>query len=217
MYCSGPQKIKEYNVASDTEYDRNLKALTCQADIKRVLMKVGLDLSDPNFEDTPVRWLKYLASYTQEYDPKQDLSKTFPLKKDVIKEDYERSMVIQRGIPYRAACAHHLLPVLGTAHIGYIPRKRVVGLSKLARLVYGLSHATPSLQEDVCDQITDALMEHLDPMGAMCVISAEHGCMSARGVEEPTGCIDTVTASVKGLFIDQHETRAEFYQALKAT
>ena len=179
-----------------------------------VLHMCNLPLEDPNFKDTPLRWLKYLQSYTQEYDPTQDLSKTFPLKKKHA-ETYERSMVIQRGIPYRAACAHHLLPVLGTAHIGYIPKDNVVGLSKLTRLVYGLSHQMPSLQEDVCDAITHALMEHLDPIGAICVISAEHGCMSARGVEEPTGCIDTITASVKGIFIEQHETRAEFYQALK--
>ena len=72
----------------------------------------------------------------------------------------------------------------------------------------------PSLQEDVCDQITDALMEHLEPIGAMCVISAEHGCMSARGVEEATGCIQTVTSSVKGVFQSQMESREEFYHLI---
>lgn len=177
---------------------------------------------DENFHDTANRWIRYVQSYTQAYNPADDLGTTFPLHKDIQvnppgggEHAYNRAMVVQVGIPFRAACAHHLLPVLGTAHVGYIPGKRVVGLSKLSRLVYGLSHRLPSLQEDVCDEITDALMKHLEPIGAMCVISAEHGCMAARGIEEATGCVQTVTSSLKGVFIEKHETRQEFYELIK--
>lgn len=177
--------------------------------IAKVLSDVGIDLEDPNFKNTPNRWLKYLNHYMQPFDPRDVLSVTFP---PTGATKFDNAMIVQVGIPYRAICAHHLVPVLGTAHIGYIPKENVVGLSKLSRLIYGISHAHPSLQEDVCNSVTSALMEHLDPLGAMCVISAEHGCMSARGVEEATGCIETATSSVKGVFIDQHETRAEFYR-----
>ena len=123
-------------------------------------------------------------------------------------------MVVQVGIPFRACCAHHLLPVLGQAHVGYIPKDRVVGLSKLARIVYGISHRMPSLQEDVCDEITEALMKYLLPVGAMCVISCEHSCMAARGVEEATGCVQTVTSSIKGIFQENYEAREEFYHLI---
>ena len=193
---------------------------SAKAHVQVVLDILGLPTrTDENFEHTAARFVKYLQYYTQHYDSKTDLGVTFPLKKTYQGNpacggalEYNRALVVEVGIPFRACCAHHLLPVLGTAHIGYIPKKRVVGLSKIPRLLYGITHRMPSLQEDVCDEVTDALMEHLMPQGAMCVIKAEHGCMAARGVEEATGCIQTVTASVKGVFIDKHEAREEFYR-----
>lgn len=182
-----------------------------KAHLQVVLTKLGIDPMNENFEGTAARFLRYLQFYTQVYDPTKDLETTFPAKRErgVV---YDRAMVVQVGIPYRAVCAHHLLPVLGTAHVGYCPKDRVVGLSKIARLVYGISHAMPSLQEDVCDEVTEALMKHLDPVGAMCVISAEHGCMAARGVEEAPGCIQTVTSSIKGIYQTDHTAREEFYR-----
>ena len=186
-----------------------------KANITVALTKLGLPVTtDENFENTPNRWLSYLEHYLQSYDPAEDLGVVYPLSR-ASKGVHDRAMVVQVGIPYRAVCAHHLLPVLGTAHIGYIPTNRVVGLSKLARLVYGLSHRTPSLQEDVCDQITQALMQYLKPVGAMCVIKAEHGCMAARGIEEASGCIETITSSVKGVFQKDSITRKEFYELVK--
>lgn len=178
--------------------------------ISEALISMGIDLGNENFAETPSRWQKYLTSYLQPYDPAKDLATTFPASRPA-QGLYDRAMVVQVGIPFRACCAHHLLPVLGTAHVGYIPQDRVVGLSKLSRVVYGISHRTPSLQEDVCDEVTEALMHHLRPVGAMCVISAEHGCMAARGVEEATGCVQTVTSSIKGVFIENYEAREEFY------
>lgn len=179
------------------------------------LEELGLPIyKDENFTTTSERFTKYLESYITPFDAKSILGTTFPLKHKS-EDPYDRPLIVQVGIPYRAVCAHHLLPVLGTAHVGYIPEERVVGLSKLARLVYGISHRLPSLQEDVCDEVTTSLMEHLRPKGAMCIISAEHGCMSARGVEEASGCIDTVTTSVKGIFVKKHEARDEFYRMVE--
>ena len=175
--------------------------------IRIILTDAGIDMTDPNFLNTPTRWLNYINHYTQPFDPAEVLGVTFPL--EGAKDKYERAMVIQTGIPYRAICAHHLVPVLGTAHIGYIPNERVVGLSKLARLLYGVSHTKPSLQEDVGNSVVDALMDHLEPLGSMCVITAEHGCMSARGVEEASGCIDTITSHVRGVF-SEPAVRMEF-------
>ena len=187
--------------------------LSAKANIQVILKAVGLPMdTDENFRHTASRWLKYIESYTQPYNNEQDLQTTFPLAQKH-KDTYDRSIVVQVGIPYRAICAHHLLPVLGTAHIGYLPGERVVGLSKLTRLVHGITHRMPSLQEDICDEITYALMDHLTAQGAMCVISAEHGCMAARGVAESS--IRTVTASVKGLFQENTAAREEFYHLIE--
>lgn len=186
---------------------------SAKANMQVLLKAMGLPVdTDENFTRTATRFLRYVEAYRQDYDTKRDLGTTFPLKRD-LDNIYDRSIVVQVGIPYRAVCAHHLLPVLGTAHVGYLPGGRVVGLSKLTRLVHGITHRMPSLQEDVCDEITHALMEHLEPEGAMCVISAEHGCMAARGVAESS--IKTVTASVKGIFQENTEAREEFYHLIE--
>ncbi len=179
---------------------------TDEGHVRTVLVNAGINMDDPNFIHTPKRWIKYLHHYCQTFDPKDVLGVTFPRQSSY---KYDKALIIQTGIPYRAVCAHHLVPVLGTAHIGYIPNEQVVGLSKLTRLIHGISHSKPSLQEDVGDAVVDALMEHLEPLGAMCVISAEHGCMAARGVEEASGCIDTVTSHIRGVF-EVPEVRMEF-------
>ncbi len=186
---------------------------SAKANMQVLLKAMGLPIdTDENFSRTATRFLRYVETYRQNYDYEDDLGTTFPLKH---KRDnlYDRSIVVQVGIPYRAVCAHHLLPVLGTAHVGYLPKERVVGLSKLTRLVHGITHRMPSLQEDVCDEITQALMKLLSAEGAMCVISAEHGCMSARGVTESS--IKTVTASVKGIFQENTDAREEFYRLIE--
>ena len=188
--------------------------------MEEVLTRMGLPADDENFLDTPSRWLKFLRHYMQEYDPKNDLKKAFTNGPQIEELEFnqagererlkfEHAMIVQTNIPYRAICAHHLLPVLGTAHVGYIPTKKVVGLSKLSRVVYGISHRLPSLQENVCNEIADALMEHLEALGSMCVISATHGCMECRGVEEPN--VATVTSTVRGVFQEPTQ-RQEFYQ-----
>ncbi len=140
---------------------------SAKANMQVLLKAMGLPIdTDENFQGTAKRFLRYIETYCQAYNAETDLKTTFPLRHNT-DNIYDRSIVVQVGIPYRAVCAHHLLPVLGTAHVGYLPGMRVVGLSKLTRLVHGLTHQLPSLQEDVCDDITDTLMTHLKPKGAM--------------------------------------------------
>jgi len=174
---------------------------------KKALKNLDIDLKSPHFEDTPQRWVKYLQEYLRPYDPAWDLCKCFPV------EDNFHAMVVQGNIPFTAICAHHLVPFLGKAHIGYVPRDHVVGLSKLTRVTHGIAHRTPSVQEEICDQIADALMAHLQPAGAIVVIQAEHGCMACRGVTQ-AGVV-TSSSSVRGVFRDVPHARQEFFELLR--
>lgn len=174
--------------------------------LRNLLDSIGIPTTEPNFKETPERWIRYLKGYMQDYDPKVDLGTCFPV------EPGFHSMIVQSDIPFEGVCAHHLVPFLGRAHLGYIPNERVVGLSKLTRLVYGMSHAKPSIQEEICDKIADAIMIHLAASGTIVVIQAEHGCMACRGVER-AGII-TSTASVRGVFRDVPHAREEFYQLI---
>jgi GTP cyclohydrolase I len=115
-------------------------------------------------------------------------------------------MVVQRNIPFFSMCEHHMLPFMGVAHVGYLPDKRIVGLSKLARLVDVYARRL-QVQERMTTQISQALMDYLLPKGAACVIEATHLCMCQRGVSKHHS--DTVTSSLRGVF-KQAKTRAEF-------
>lgn len=115
-------------------------------------------------------------------------------------------IVLLRNIPFYGMCEHHFLPFLGRAHVAYLPRKAICGLSKLARLVEVLSRR-PQLQERLTTEIADVLMRTLKPKGAMVVMEAEHLCMSMRGVRKP-GAV-TTTSAVRGIFRRRPATRAE--------
>lgn len=169
---------------------------------------LNLSKEDPNFTDTAARWVNYVGEFMKPFDPKECLKTRFLLEKDGL--DSHRPMVVQSHIPYEAICAHHLVPVLGKAHIGYIPGTHAVGLSKLARLIQGIAHMNPSLQEDVGDKVADSLSTHLEAAGVIVVIQAEHGCMACRGISR-AGII-TSTSSVRGVFRDVPAARAEFFQ-----
>ena len=117
-----------------------------------------------------------------------------------------RDTVLVRDIPLASLCEHHLLPFIGKAHLGYAPNGRVVGLSKLARLVEGYARR-PQLQERLTAQIADALYESLGSRGSMVVIEADHSCMTARGVQKP-GSV-TVTSAVRGIYEEDEALRSE--------
>jgi GTP cyclohydrolase I len=117
-----------------------------------------------------------------------------------------RDTVLVRDIPLASLCEHHLLPFIGKAHLGYAPNGRVVGLSKLARLVEGYARR-PQLQERLTAQIADALYDSLGSRGSIVMIEADHSCMTMRGVQKP-GSI-TVTSAVRGIYEEDESLRAE--------
>jgi GTP cyclohydrolase I len=141
-------------------------------------------------------------------DPTQVLQAVFEADHD--------EMIMVRDIPMASLCEHHLIPFIGKAHVAYIPNTegRITGLSKLARLVDGLARR-PQVQERLTAQVADAMVERLEPRGALVVIEAEHLCMSMRGVRKP-GAV-TVTSAVRGMFRDSMSTRMEAMNLLGVT
>ena len=153
--------------------------------------------------ETPKRVVKAYEQFFEGYnqDPEEILTKTF---EEV--EGYDE-MVIVKDIRLESHCEHHIVPILGKAHIGYIPNNRVVGISKLARIVdvFGKRLQT---QETMTSQIANVIQKVLDPKGVAVVIDASHQCMTTRGVHKPES--STVTSAMKGVFKDNAVTRNEF-------
>ena len=123
-----------------------------------------------------------------------------------------QNMIIVKDIPFYSLCEHHLVPFFGTATIGYIPKDRVLGLSKFARLVSVFARRL-TIQERLTEQIAGSIDKHLNTDGVMVVIKAEHLCMSMRGVQKPG--IQTITSCVKGVFAQHLKTRMEFLELIK--
>lgn len=126
-------------------------------------------------------------------------------------EDEHDEMVILRAIPFYSVCEHHLLPFHGLAHVGYLPTGRLVGVSKLARVVEAFAKR-PQLQERLTGQIADCIMDTLQPLGVGVVVVAEHLCMTMRGVRKPGSSM--VTSAMRGQFRRRPATRAEFLTLL---
>ncbi|GAA3292105.1 GTP cyclohydrolase I FolE [Arthrobacter citreus] len=169
--------------------------------VREILLAIGEDPDREGLQDTPKRVAKSYAEIFAglHQSPVDLLATTFSLEHE--------EMVLVKDIPFFSTCEHHLVPFHGTAHIGYIPSKdgKVTGLSKLARLV-DVYARRPQVQERLTTQIVDALMDNLDPRGAIVVIECEHLCMSMRGVRKPGA--KTVTSAVRGQ-LRETATRAE--------
>ncbi|HUG08132.1 MAG TPA: GTP cyclohydrolase I FolE [Acidimicrobiia bacterium] len=129
-------------------------------------------------------------------------------------EEHYQEIVMIREIPFYSMCEHHFVPFHGLAHVAYMPRGRVTGLSKLARLVEGFARR-PQMQERLTAQVADCLEERLDPLGVLVVIEAEHLCMSMRGVKKPGA--RTVTSAVRGIMESNPATRSEAMSLLFGT
>lgn len=162
---------------------------------------------DPSTENTANRFVKYLAEFRQPFDTEKVFGSTFEM------DDTHPAMVIQTPIPFRGMCEHHLLPMTGVAALGYVPHEKVIGLSKLTRLVDAVGVERPSLQETIAHRIVDLMVEHLKPKGVMLVIKSKHGCMSCRGVSAPG--VDTISSVVTGVFRDNVAARHEFMQLIQ--
>lgn len=165
---------------------------------------------DPQREgllETPDRVARMYEEIFGGYEmrPEEILSKTFQSDEDVTGDIYRSGIVAVRDIPFYSHCEHHMVPFIGKAHIAYIPKERVVGLSKLARLVECYARRL-QIQERMTTQIADAIDKILQPQGVMVVVQAEHLCMAMRGVKKPG--TQTVTSVVRGVFV-KPEAREE--------
>ena len=149
--------------------------------------------------DTPARMAR---AYAEMLSPRSFDLTTFPND-----EGYDE-LVLARAIPVQSVCEHHMLPFLGTAHVGYLPGQRILGLSKLARVVEHFGHDL-QVQERLTQQIADWLVDHLQPKGVGVVLEAEHLCMSLRGVQAAGS--RTVTSALHGLLRDDGRSRQEFF------
>jgi GTP cyclohydrolase I len=163
-----------------------------------LLTALGADLQDEQLRDTPRRMAD---AYAELLTPEPFRPTTFPNE-----QGYDE-LVLVRSIPFHSLCMHHMLPFHGVAHIGYLPGRRIVGLSKLARVVE-LFARDLQVQERLTTQIAGWLQEYLEPKGVGVVLEAEHLCMSLRGVQ--TFGAKTVTSALNGLVRDDPRTRQEF-------
>lgn len=159
-------------------------------------------------QDTPMRVLKHWQNITQGLyqNPLEPLQKTFPCEHDEI--------VLVKDIPFNSLCEHHLLPFFGVAHVAYIPQSRVVGLSKIPRCL-DIIAARPQLQERLTDDLAKAIDTALSPQGVAVIMSAEHTCMSTRGVLKHGA--KTVTSCMLGVFRDNLAARSELLNLVKMT
>jgi GTP cyclohydrolase I len=168
--------------------------------VREILFAVGEDPDREGLLETPARVARMYAEMFSglRQDPKVHLRKAFTEKYDEI--------VLVRDISFNSVCEHHLLPFIGHAHIAYLPDGRVLGLSKLARIVEVISHQ-PQVQERMTEQIADLLVDDLGAKGVAVVVEASHTCMTIRGVRKPGSLC--VTSAMKGIFRSNVSSRAE--------
>ncbi len=174
--------------------------------VRLLLEGIGEDINREGLKDTPDRIARMYEEIFEGYEkePSEVLSKVFSVN--------SREMVLEKDITFYSMCEHHMMPFYGKAHIAYIPKDRVVGISKLARTVEVYARRL-QIQERMTGQIADAIMENLECEGAMVVLEAEHMCMTMRGVKKPG--TKTVTVAARGCFKDNEDLRDQFYSLLK--
>ena len=175
---------------------------TVQEAIRTLIRWTGDDPAREGLRDTPKRvaraWKEYCLGYGE--DPSIHLSRVF---EEVGGYD---ELVLLKDIPFQSHCEHHMAPIIGKASIAYLPTDRVVGISKLARVLHGFSRRL-QVQERLTAEVARCIQEHLKPQGVAVVIEAAHSCMTARGVHTPG--VSMVTSKLLGCFLDDERSRKE--------
>jgi GTP cyclohydrolase IA len=193
-------------ILAEIDEEQRPRAARIAGHVRGILDALDLDLRDPNLVNTDLRvakmYLEMFSGLAQGAEPKVT---TFPNQ-----EGYSH-MVMEKQIPFYSMCAHHLVPFYGHAHIAYIPRERILGLSKFSRILEFYAKR-PQLQERITEQVVTFLDEKLQPHGAMVVIEARHLCVEMRGVKKP-GAL-TVTSALRGIF-HERPVREEFLDLLR--
>lgn len=191
---------------AELDGEQQTKLSTIAHHVRGILTALGLDLKDPNLAETDLRVAKmYIEMFHGLAEGAEPKVTTFP------NEEGYSHMVMEKQIPFYSMCAHHLVPFYGHAHIAYIPRDRILGLSKFARILEFYAKR-PQLQERLTEQVVTYFEEKLQPLGAMVVIEARHLCVEMRGVKKP-GAL-TVTSALRGIF-HQKQVREEFLDLLR--
>ncbi len=186
--------------------DENIDLPRVTKAVRELLIALGEDPDREGLAGTPGRVARMYADlfHGRHADAREHLTRYF-------QEDYDE-IVCLRNIPFHSVCEHHLLPFLGHAHVAYLPDKRVVGVSKLARVVDTLAHQ-PQLQERLTKQIADLLHEELQARGVAVMMEATHTCMTIRGVHKPGTTM--VTSAIRGLFRTNLASRNEVMSLLR--
>lgn len=203
-------------ISKDEQYKRKLVSERMEAEelkegceiVKTMLRFIGENAERDGLKKTPNRVVKSWQELFSGYNYKEADIKGLLTEFD---SDGYDEMVILRGIEFTSFCEHHWLPFTGTAHIGYIPNKKVVGISKLARLLDVYAKRL-QIQERLCVQPTNALMKYIAPQGAGCVIVAKHACISCRGIGKQHS--EMITSSLEGSFKTEGRVRGEFLALL---
>jgi GTP cyclohydrolase I len=195
--------VEETEILPAVGDDRKL-ALIAEA-MRRIIDSLGLDPRDPNLAGTPERVAKmYLEMFHGLSEGAEPTVTVFP------NEEHYTAMVMEKDIPFYSMCSHHFVPFYGHAHVAYIPNERIVGLSKMPRIVEFYARR-PQLQERLTEQIAGFMAEKLQPQGVMVVVEARHLCVEMRGVKKP-GAL-TVTSAIRGIFFNR-SVREEFLDLL---
>lgn len=216
MYCYRSNKCprtRKVGIEKMSQEDLT-KALVNSAvsHIRDALSILGMECSSnhPSITNTPKRFISYLQEFMQPCNVEDIIGEGFEAVSDGTSI---HSMIVQEPIPFTAICEHHLLPMSGHAYVGYIPRDRIVGISKLTRIVHAVGHEKPSLQEAITERIADVLFESLKSSGSIVVIKSTHACMSCRGVAAPG--VFTTTSAIRGAFVHVQSARQEFFSLVK--
>lgn len=181
------------------------KSQISQLYIKNTLNAIGEDIDREGLKETPKRVVKSWEEIYSGYKQKPENILT------VFEDDTSDQIILLKDIELYSMCEHHMLPFFGKAHVAYLPGKKIVGISKLARLIEIYARRL-QIQERIGDQVTEAIMKYLDARGAGCVIEASHMCMRMRGVSKQNSTM--VTSSLKGVFREE-PTKSEFLTLIK--
>jgi GTP cyclohydrolase I len=183
---------------SDVAHGPRIDEVAAARAVTDLLRALGQDLTAESLQDTPRR---VAQTYAELLRPRSFSPTTFA------NDEVYDEMVVTRGIPFSSLCEHHLLPFVGVAHVAYLPDDRILGLSKLARVVEMFARRL-QVQERLTTQVATWLTQHVQPKGVGVVLEAEHTCMTIRGVRAPG--TKTVTSALHGVIRDDPRTRAEF-------
>lgn len=192
----------EYDTESEDSYDPAFEDI-----VRQMLVRIGEEPEREGLRRTPLRVAKAMDFLTSGYDMTvQDVVR------NAIFEEQCEEMVIVKDIEFYSMCEHHILPFFGKAHVAYLPNNKVIGLSKVARIVDVFARRL-QVQERLTNQIADAMMEILDPHGVAVIIKASHFCMMMRGVQKQNS--STVTSAMRGSFRENARSRSELMDLIK--